>query len=77
MTAPMPVSPASQVGSGDWKMIRLICGNADQSDPYGVSNLTTGRGERNNLATSQFVWVKKLSARLDSNIKTSPVTLLW
>ena len=52
MTAPMPVSPASQVGSGDWKMIRLICGNADQSDRYGVSDLSTDPGGRNNLATS-------------------------
>ncbi len=69
MPAPTPVSPASYVRSGDWKLIRLYCDNEDQSNRYELYDLASDPGERNNLAASQPARVKELAARLDTYLK--------
>jgi arylsulfatase A-like enzyme len=75
MPAPTPVSPASYLRSGDWKLIRLYCDNADQSDRYELYNLANDPGERNDLAPSQPARVKELAARLDVYLKKTAAVI--
>ena len=45
MPAPTPATPASSVRQGDWKLIRLYCDNADQTDRHELYNLAADPGE--------------------------------
>lgn len=75
MPAPTPDSPASYVRSGDWKLIRFYCDNADQSDRHELYNLASDPGETIDLASSEPARVKELSARLDSHLKDTAAVI--
>ncbi len=65
MPAQTPISPASSVRQGDWKLIRLYCDNADRTDRYELYNLADDPGERQNLAAAQPARVTQLVTRLN------------
>ena len=69
MPAQTPISPASSVRQGDWKLIRLYCDNADQTDRYELYNLKEDLGETKNLATEHPDKVKELDALLSEHLK--------
>jgi len=75
MPAPTPITPASSVLQGEWKLIRLYCANADQTDRYELYNLADDPGERNDLAAAQPDRVKKLAARLDLFLKETSAVI--
>lgn len=75
MPAPTPNSPASYVRSGDWKLIRFYCDNADQSDRHELYNLASDPGERIDLAASEPARMKELSSRLDSYLKDTAAVI--
>ncbi len=75
MPAPTPLSPASYVRSGDWKLIRFYCDKADQSDRHELYNLASDPGERIDLAASQPARVTELSARLDAYLKETEAVI--
>lgn len=75
MPAPTPVTPASSVRVGDWKLIRFYCDNADQSDRHELYNLATDPGERHNLAATQPDRVKQLAAKLDQFLKDTEAVI--
>lgn len=75
MPAPTPLSPASYLRSGAWKLIRFYCDHADQSDRHELYNLESDPGECNNLATSQPALLKILSARLDAYLKETEAVI--
>jgi len=69
MPAQTPISPASSVRQGDWKLIRLYCDNADQTDRFELYNLKKDLGETKNLATEHPDKVKELDALLSEHLK--------
>jgi arylsulfatase A-like enzyme len=75
MPAPTPVSPASSIRSGDWKLIRFYCDNADQTDRFELYHLANDAGERSDLAASQPDRVKELDARLDIYLKETSAVI--
>jgi arylsulfatase A-like enzyme len=66
MTAPTSASPASSVRSGDWKLIRFFCDNADQTDRHELFNLAEDPGESRDVAAAHPDRVKQLAAQLDT-----------
>jgi arylsulfatase A-like enzyme len=75
MPAPTPVAPSSYLRSGDWKLIRLYCDSADQSDRHELYNLATDPGERNDLAAAQPARVQELARRLDTYLKDTAAVI--
>jgi arylsulfatase A-like enzyme len=75
MPAPTPITPASSVRQGEWKLIRLYCANADQTDRHELYNLADDPGERNDLAAAQPDRVKKLAARLELFLKETSAVI--
>jgi arylsulfatase A-like enzyme len=75
MPAPTPLAPASSVRQGGWKLIRLYCANADQTDRFELYNLDDDPGERNDLAATQPERVKKLAARLELFLKETSAVI--
>ena len=75
MPAPTPLTPASSVRRGDWKLIRFYCDNADQSDRHELYNLADDPGERRDLASAQPDRVKQLSVRLDAFLKETEAVI--
>jgi arylsulfatase A-like enzyme len=75
MPAPTPATPASSVRLGDWKLIRLYCDNADQSDRHELYDLANDPGERHDLAAAQPDRVKQLAARIDAFLKDTAAVI--
>jgi arylsulfatase A-like enzyme len=71
MPAPTPVTPASSVRQGDWKLIRFYCDNADLTDRHELYNLADDPGEKHDLSSTQPDRVNQLAARLDSLLKAT------
>lgn len=75
MPAPTPLTAASSLRRGDWKLIRLYCDHPDGSDRHELYHLTDDPGEREDVAADYPDRVRQLSLRLDGYLRDTEAVI--